>query len=219
MIYLDKNKCEGSFSRTVCFFLLDRSISMAGNSINQLNTALTQIISEIATSNELYNRLELSIVQFNEKADCLVKPSFAEDINPVPVLTAKGQANIIDAVYEGLKIVKERKEYYRSMGLFHYKPWIILITNGKDNSGKNPDDLANILKQLDNHKSLIFMPVGLPTADFDFLNKIATDRYKPMELTDLRFTKFYYDYDIHCFHNNDSTKENDPNWGWEMIKK
>ncbi len=174
--------------RTVCVFVLDRSISMAGNSINQLNAVLTQMISEIAKNEELYNRLELSIVQFNEKADCLVKPSFAKDINPVPVLTAKGQANIIDAVMEGLIIAKERKEYYRSIGLQYYRPRIILITNGKDNSGKNPDDLAKILKQLDNHNSLNFIPVGLPTADFDFLNKIATDRYKPMELTCLNLS-------------------------------
>jgi len=208
------NENECTLPRTLCVFLLDRSASMLGDPIDKLNIALKEMISEIANNEELYNRLELSIVQFNEKADCLVQPSFAKDINPVPVLTAKGQANIIDTVMEGLIIAKERKEYYISIGLHHYRPWIVLITNGGDNSGKNPDDLANILKKLDNGKNIAFLPIGLPTADFIFLNKIATDRFKPVT-----FTEFFkwLSASLSSFV-SDSDKGNDPELGWGMVK-
>ncbi len=163
--------------------LLDRSGSMSGERIRELNAGLAQFRDELAADEVARNRVELAIVTFGPvqvDAPFATVDSFAPQ-----ALTAGGDTPMGAAIERALDLLEERKALYRTNGIPYNRPWIFLITDGA------PTDqwatAAARVKDGEEHRQFLFYAVGVEEADFGTLRRISVR--DPLRLQGLQFPK------------------------------
>ena len=106
-----------NYSQKCCVALvLDTSSSMAGPSIEQLNFGIQSFIKEImADKPNLGQKLELGIITFDTTVTRVSEPKLAEFTNFKPLIV-NGTTMMVDGVREGIKMVSQRKEWYKKTG-------------------------------------------------------------------------------------------------------
>jgi uncharacterized protein YegL len=91
------------------------------------------------------------------------------------------------AIMQGLELLSQRKETYRSNGISFYRPWIFMITDG------GPTDewrkAAEQIKAGEAAKSFAFFAVGVEGARFDILSEISVR--EPLKLQGLNFRSLF----------------------------
>ncbi|MGR5673805.1 VWA domain-containing protein, partial [Escherichia coli] len=116
--------------RCPCILLLDVSGSMNGRPINELNAGLVTFRDELLADPLALKRVELGIVTFGPVH---VEQPFTSAANFFPpILFAQGDTPMGAAITKALDMVEERKREYRANGISYYRPWIFLITDGKE---------------------------------------------------------------------------------------
>ncbi len=124
-----------NYSQKCCVALvLDTSLSMTGSSIDQLNAGIRSFLKEIQADNaNLGQKLELGIVTFDSNVRRVSEPKLVEFIQ-FRSLEVEGTTMMVDGVREGIKMVEQRKEWYKSTGQKYFRPWVIMITDGDPDS-------------------------------------------------------------------------------------
>ncbi len=122
--------------KCLCVLVMDVSGSMSGAPINSLNAALKNFWSDILNDNDvaesLKDQLEIAVIQFDEEVKLLRNPALLEIEEAAPTLVERGSTtNTVDALREAIKLVDDRKEFYKSTGQPYYRPWIVLMTDGE----------------------------------------------------------------------------------------
>lgn len=171
--------------RVACLLLLDKSGSMSGEPIKQLNTGLAEFKEELLTDELALKRVEIGVVSFgpvNIDSQFHTAPNFFP-----PQLRASGDTPIGEAIRTGLEMLRQRKTEYQSNGIAYYRPWVFLITDG------GPTDewksAAALIKEGEEKKSFAFFAVGVEGANFDTLKQIAVR--EPLKLQGLKFREFF----------------------------
>ena len=157
--------------------------------IDDLNNGLLEFYHEIESDDSTSQRLEVSLITFNDYVSTVQEPALVENFT-MPTLEANGETVMVDAVNEAINKVQARKDWYKSTGQNYYRPWIILMTDGEPNSNQDVNALANRIKADTVAKKYVFLPIGVENANMAVLNKIKGD-IPPMLLKGAKFSQFF----------------------------
>ena len=171
--------------RCPCLLLLDVSGSMRGQPIAELNAGLTTFKDELAADALAMKRVEIGIVTFGPVQIALPYQG-AASFYP-PTLMAQGDTPMGSAIKQGLDMVRQRKDEYKSNGISYYRPWVFLITDG------GPTDewqsAAAAVRDGETSKSFAFFAIGVQGANMDTLQRISVR--EPLRLDGLRFRDLF----------------------------
>lgn len=171
--------------RVACLLLLDKSGSMAGERIRQLNEGLSAFKEELSGDDLALKRVEVGVVSFGPVC---IDSSFhtAPNFFP-PLLRAEGDTPMGEAIRIGLEMLRQRKEEYRKNGISYYRPWIFLITDGAPTD--EWQSAVSLIRQGEDDKSFAFFAVGVEGANLAILKQIAIR--EPLRLQGLKFREFF----------------------------
>jgi uncharacterized protein YegL len=183
-----------NYSQKCCVALvLDTSMSMRGESINQLNHGIRSFLKEIIEDNaNLGQKLELGIITFDSEVKRISEPKLADAIKFSP-LDYNGTTKMVDGVQEGIKMVGQRKQWYKATGQKYFRPWVILITDGapdSDQLGALPALKSEIRSGME-AEEFWFMAIGVAGANMRILEEISSDKMMPKPLAGLKFGAFF----------------------------
>jgi uncharacterized protein YegL len=160
---------ENPEPRCPCLLLLDTSHSMQGQPISELNNGLVAFKDELAADALAMKRVEVGIITFGPVAT-LADFHTADAFQP-PRLSTSGDTPMGAAIMQGIEMVRQRKDSYKTNGISYYRPWIFLITDGA------PTDqwaaAADALRQGEANNAFSFFAVGVQGADMNTLNQIS----------------------------------------------
>ena len=137
-------------------------------------------------------------MQYDEEVRILRDPKLLEDGELPPTLTERGSVTeTVMAIEEAIKLVEDRKAFYKSTGQAYYRPWIIVMTDGKPcgirASQADIDVLAQRVSMEANPKTgkkYMIMGIGVgKDADMATLKKMTAGR--AMALQGLKFGAFF----------------------------
>jgi uncharacterized protein YegL len=171
--------------RCPCVLLLDRSGSMAGKPIDELNAGLAEFRQELLSDGLAAKRVETTVISFGPVT---IDTAFhtAHSFIP-PVLAAGGDTPMGAAINLAIDALESRKAEYRANGISYYRPWIFLITDGA------PTDewrsAAARIKEGEEGKKFAFFAVGVNQADMGILRQISTR--DPLSLSGLKFRELF----------------------------
>jgi uncharacterized protein YegL len=181
---------ENYEQKCCCVLVLDVSGSMSGTPLQELNEGLKAFYRDIQTDSTTSNRLEVSIVTFNDTVKTLIQPSLVSNF-AVPTLLASGGTKLVDGVQEGIKISRQRKNWYKDTGQPYYRPWVILMTDADPDNIQSVTALASEIKQGMANKEFFFLAIGVQSADMAKLKTIADPSMPAMKLQGLKFSEFF----------------------------
>lgn len=157
--------------------------------LDNLNEGLRNFYDEISNNSTTSQRLEISIITFNDQVKCIQSPSLIANMN-MPTLCADGDTALVDAMNEAIDLVTDRKNWYKSTNQTYYRPWIILITDGEPNQGQDVETLAARIKKDCNDKRYAFLPIGVDNANMGVLQKLQGN-LPAMKLKGTKFGAFF----------------------------
>jgi uncharacterized protein YegL len=176
--------------RCPCVLLLDTSGSMAGERIKALNAGISTLRTEISRDPLAARRVELAIVTFDSNVHVVQRFVTADRFNPPP-LKPSGQTRMASGILRSLDLVETRKEQYKRHGLYYYRPWIVMITDGKP-EGESEAAIAEAkrrLRQDEAAKRVALFAVGVADADIEYLSGMVVRR--PLPLEGLQFQELF----------------------------
>lgn len=188
---------ENYEEKTLCCLVLDRSGSMTGKPIDELNTALKQFKTDIESNSVLSDSLEIAIVAFDDNVEIIQKPALIHNI-VMPTLITNGLTSLNAAIKEAIRIVEERKDYYKQSGQTHKRPWIVVMTDGAPTDG-DVTSLGQQIKADTKEKKYVLLPIGVDGADMSVLNELAgytgsgdkLELMKPLPMESAKFSEFF----------------------------
>lgn len=139
------------------FVVLDRSGSMIGKPINDLNNALSGFFDLMRGNSQV----SLGIITFESSTEIVRNPQMVTDYERAPRLSAGGGTNMT-AAFE----LADRQ--LRSVAETRYKPIVIVLTDGMPNDPRTTLQAASRLRQ----QAHLFV-VGVDGADLNFLRQIS----------------------------------------------
>lgn len=171
--------------RCPCVLILDKSGSMQGRPIAELNDGLRTLREELSSDPLASRRVELAIVSFGPVTRD-VEFVQASQFTP-PTLAASGDTPMGRAVLTALDMLEARKALYRQNGVIYYRPWAFLITDGAPTDSIT--EAARRVREAEAAKKVVFFAVGVDGADFDRLRELAVR--EPLRLKGLAFRELF----------------------------
>ena len=187
---LNPESPENFEQKCCCALVLDVSYSMSGEPIDQLNKGIQAFYTDISSDSTTANRLEVAVVEFSDTVYTTVPASLVSNFT-MPLLTVKGSTKLVDGVREGIRIVNERKQYYKQTGQPYYRPWVILITDGAPDAGQDVQGLSQEIRAGMAAKGFNFLAIGVASADMALLKQISDPAMEPAQLQGLKFSEFF----------------------------
>lgn len=176
---------ENPDPRCPVVLLLDRSGSMTGAPIEELNKGLETFQREMMRDSLAIKRVEIAIVSFGPVTSDV---DFATmDAFVAPVLQAGSDTPMGRAITVALDMLDRRKQAYRENGIAYYRPWVFLITDGAPTDSW--EEAARRIREQEQAKRIAFFAVGVEGADFEKLAQISMRA--PIRLQGLNFSELF----------------------------
>jgi uncharacterized protein YegL len=167
--------------------LLDVSGSMGGQPIVELNAGLTAFKDELNADSLASKRVEVGIVTFGPVKTEMPFQGAATFFPPT--LTAQGDTPMGAAILQGLDLVRQRKEEYKTNGISYYRPWVFLITDGAPTDGNAWQTAATAIREGEQSKAFAFFAIGVQGANMETLKQISVR--EPLMLQGLQFRQLF----------------------------
>lgn len=171
-----------------CVLVLDVSGSMEGKPIQDLNQGLRVFKEAVMKDETTKQRLELSIITFADIPELIQRPDLVENIT-MPTLEATYTTAMVDAIEMAIKVVEERKVWYKETGQHYYRPIIVMITDGVPNEDQDIDGMSVRIKQDIANKHYSLIPIAVEGADLKVLKDLTG--IDPLKLKDTNFENFF----------------------------
>lgn len=162
--------------------------------IEELQKGIEKFYREIRENEVAKYAAEICVVTFDTDAKCVL--DFA-NINrqEVPQLKLGGTTAMGEGVNLALDLLENRKAEYVDAGTDYFQPWLVLMTDGKPNSGNRSkaelEQAMNRTKKMISDKKLTLFPIGV--GDGANLETLAnfTPKRTAMKLKGLCFAEFF----------------------------
>ncbi len=165
--------------------LIDKSASMTGEPIEQLNAGLQALRKNLQRDSLAAKRAELAVVSFGPvTAD--VAFDTVENFSP-PALRAEGDTPMGRAIELALQMIEDRKQTYKDNGVAYYRPIAMLITDGAPTDDWR--QAAEKIRRAEETKRLAFFAIGVDGADFATLQRISVRA--PLHLRGLDYNSLF----------------------------
>ncbi|MDN4521253.1 vWA domain-containing protein [Mycolicibacterium austroafricanum] len=175
--------------RVACVVLCDVSGSMQGEPIEALQRGFAAFTHYLHNDALASKRVEVAVVTFGTAATVLVPMQEARSLQPVP-FTAAGTTNMAAGIHLTLDIIEDRKQAYKMAGLQYYRPWVLVLTDGKPNVEGFEDAIAR-LNQVETARGVTVFAVGAgPKVDYQQLARLSVQR-DPAPLDGLKFEALF----------------------------
>jgi uncharacterized protein YegL len=175
--------------RVACVVLCDVSKSMAGEPIAALERGFASFCDYLHNEVLASKRVEVAVVTFGTAATVVVPMQEARTLQPIS-FTASGTTNMAAGIHLALDIIEDRKHAYKVAGLQYYRPWILLLTDGKPNAAGFDAAVAR-LNAAESSRGVIVFAVGAgPRVDFRQLERISVQR-NPAPLDGLKYAELF----------------------------
>lgn len=172
--------------RCPCALLLDRSGSMKGDPIGELNAGLQEFRRALLSDPLAAKRVEPAVIAFGETVDVVAEFGTVDGFHPA-TLTANGATPMGAAILRSIDLLEARKAAYRAAGLAYYRPWIFLISDGAPT-----DDWRRAAKAIaegEERRQFKFFAVGVNGASMETMRQISVA--EPLRLDGLRFSDLF----------------------------
>jgi uncharacterized protein YegL len=180
---------ENPEPRCACALLADDSISMAegdGQKIIQLNEGRIALRDDLRTDELAIKRVEIAQIAFGPVR--IAQPFCPPDQLDVTPWQAQGDCTPLGAVtLTGLQMVRERVALYKKLGVPYYRPWVILVTDGK--STDKVDEAAEQVRLMEEAHQVAFFAVGVDRAHMPTLKRLSVR--EPLRLRSHRFKEMF----------------------------
>lgn len=161
--------------RVACVVLCDVSGSMQGEPIEALQRGFAAFTHYLHNDPLAVKRVEVAVVTFGTAATVLVPMQEARSLQPVP-FTAAGTTNMAAGIHLALDIIEDRKQAYKMAGLQYYRPWILVLTDGKPNID-GFEEAVGRLNQVERARGVTVFAVGAgPKVDYRQLGRLSVQR-------------------------------------------
>ncbi len=175
--------------RVACVVLADVSGSMQGEPIEALQRGYAAFIHYLHQGTLASKRVEVAVVTFGTSATVLVPMQEARTLQPVQ-FTARGTTNMAAGINLALDILEDRKNAYKTAGLQYYRPWLLLLTDGKPNLDGFDAAVAR-LNGVESARGVTVFAVGAgPNVDYEQLARLSQQR-SPAPLEGLKYAEFF----------------------------
>lgn len=175
--------------RVACVALIDVSGSMQGEPIAALERGFAAFTHYLHNETLASKRVEVAVVTFGTVATVLVPMQEARTLHPVQ-FTASGTTNMAAGIHLALDIIEDRKHAYKTAGLQYYRPWVLVITDGKPNIDGFDEAVAR-LNSIESARGVTVFAVGAgPRVDYQQLGRLSTQR-SPAPLDGLKFQALF----------------------------
>lgn len=172
--------------RCACVIVADRSGSMGGAPIAELNAGLNQLKANLIGDSLACLRVELALVSFSDSVKVEVDFCAPENFIP-PTLTASGGTMLGAAILKGLEMLNSRRGEYRAAGISFYRPWLMCVTDAQ--SSDDISEAARVVKEAESQKRLAFFGVGVCGADMNVLASLCLR--PPLSLEGIKFPELF----------------------------
>lgn len=175
--------------RVACVALIDVSGSMDGEPIAALERGFTAFTNYLHNESLAAKRVEVAVVTFGTVATVLVPMQEARSLQPAQ-FTASGTTNLAAGIHLALDIIEDRKRAYKAAGLQYYRPWILVLTDGKANIDGFDAAVAR-LNQVESARGVTVFSVGTgPRVNYEQLSRLSLQR-SPAPLDGLKFESLF----------------------------
>lgn len=175
--------------RCPCMLVLDVSISMHGDPIQQLNEGLRQFQQELNQDALASRRVEVGLITFGGSAQVVQEFTAAGSFS-APVLSAGGGTPMGAALTLALERLRARKKELKASGIPYYQPWLWLITDGVPTDAWEAAAAA-VQAEGSQDKGVNVFCVGVEGADMGTLAQIAPPKRPPLKLKGLQFAEMF----------------------------
>ncbi len=181
---------ENPEPRCPVVLLLDTSSSMRGAPIQELNEAVALFKSEVCQDAQASLRVELAIITFGGRCEIIQDFVTVTDFVPRP-LQAIGETPMGEAIEVGLELLQRRKEAYKQNGIYYYRPWVWLLSDGQPTDEERWERAAKRVHAGEAARNFSFFAVGVERANMDILRQIAPPGRPPVKLKGLSFKAMF----------------------------
>lgn len=175
--------------RVACVALVDVSGSMEGESITALERGFAAFTHYLHNETLAAKRVEVAVVTFGTVASVLVPMQEARSLRPIRFPTG-GTTNLAAGIHLALDIIEDRKHAYKAAGLQYYRPWILVLTDGKANIDGFDAAVAR-LTRAETERGVTVFSVGVgPRVNYEQLGRLSLQR-SPAPLDGLKFEALF----------------------------
>jgi uncharacterized protein YegL len=165
--------------------LKDRSYSMLGARITQLNAGFQSFVTDVSADAIALRRVDIAVVTYGPVQ--IAQPFTTADRLSMPALTADADTPMGEAIMTAIKLLDDRKKDYRQAGVPYFRPWIFNITDGAPTDDIRPAEAA--IRQGEANKSFSMFNVGVENADMGQLARLSSR--PPLHLNGLAFRQMF----------------------------
>ncbi len=180
-------------ARVPVVVMLDTSYSMHDVPIAELNRGINRFFAEVRADDAAAMSADIAIVTFNTAAK--VAHGFASAFDYPDVLDpfeADGQTATGPALELAENLLAEREAGYCKVGIPHYKPWCICLTDGRPYPNRGWKEPAQRFREKAANGDMTYLMVGVgDDIDEDTLAKLSAEEPGVLRLQDLKFSEFF----------------------------
>ncbi len=190
---ISENDLVNPTTRVPVILCLDLSASMTmENRIDQLNEGVKLFFDSVREDSIAKRAAEICIVTFNNEAKKVVDFNYADKQEQAfenLKLEAEGNTAMGAAVALSLKLLEDRKDYYRKSGIDYWQPWLVLMTDGQ--ATDDIQESSSHCAKLVNDGKIVLFPLAIGNgANLRQLEKFSPKR-KPMRLHANKISEFF----------------------------
>lgn len=189
---LDASLVTNSTPRVPLVLLCDVSGSMQGDKTLALQRGVEVLYADLALDGLARLATDIAIATFDTVVNVVQPFVTVDDWADIPRLRAgRGATFLGTAVLAGLAMLDARLAAYQTHGVPHYKPWLMVITDGQPQQ-EDPAQMARAaaaVREREQADRLAFFGIAVDNADMDELGRLS--HRPPQKLRGLAFDSLF----------------------------
>ncbi|OJZ64269.1 VWA domain-containing protein [Mycolicibacterium diernhoferi] len=162
---------------------------MDGEPMAALERGFARFTQYLQNESLASKRVEVAVVTFGTVATVQVPMQEARNLRPTR-FPVGGTTNLAAGIHLALDIIEDRKSAYKAAGLQYYRPWVLVITDGKANID-GFDAAVERINAVESARGVTVFAVGAgPRVNYPQLSRLSTQR-SPAPLDGLKFEALF----------------------------